>query len=159
MKSKSTKSPRNIQEMAVLPKRPLGKIGVEVTILGLGGEGVLRTFNQEEEAVSLINRAIDLGITYFESARAYSGSESYYGMALSTTATDHQEPHPHPNPPPEGEGILWGFFPTWGRFYRFFSLSWKFFQSLPLQGGDQPFDFAQGREPVEREGDGVYMSL
>jgi len=65
-----------------LPKRQLGKTGVEVTILGLGGEGILRTFGQEQEAVSLIQRAIDLGITYFESARAYSGSESYYGMAL-----------------------------------------------------------------------------
>ena len=65
-----------------LPKRQLGKTGVEVTILGLGGEGILRTFGQEKEAVPLINRAIDLGITYFESARAYSGSESYYGMAL-----------------------------------------------------------------------------
>src|SRR4030043_530823 len=65
-----------------LQKRPLGKTGVEVTILGLGGEGALRTFGQEDEAVSLIQRAIDLGVTYFESARAYSGSESYYGMAL-----------------------------------------------------------------------------
>jgi predicted aldo/keto reductase-like oxidoreductase len=53
-----------------------------VTILGLGGEGILRTFGQEQEAISLIQRAIDLGITYFESARAYAGSESYYGMAL-----------------------------------------------------------------------------
>jgi aryl-alcohol dehydrogenase-like predicted oxidoreductase len=66
----------------VLPKRPLGKTGVEVTILGLGGEGILRTFGQEEEAIPVIERAIDLGITYFESARAYAGSESYYGMAL-----------------------------------------------------------------------------
>jgi len=65
-----------------LQKRPLGKTGVEVTILGLGGEGALRTFGREDEAVSLIQRAIDLGVTYFESARAYSGSESYYGMAL-----------------------------------------------------------------------------
>ena len=29
----------------------------------------------------LINRDIDLGIKYFESARAYSGSDSYYGLA------------------------------------------------------------------------------
>jgi aryl-alcohol dehydrogenase-like predicted oxidoreductase len=71
-----------IKEGGVLPKRPLGKTGVEVTILGLGGEGILRTFGQEQESVPLIHRAIDLGITYFESARAYSGSESYYGMAL-----------------------------------------------------------------------------
>lgn len=65
-----------------IPKRKLGKTGVDVTILGLGGEGVLRTYGYEREAYELINRAIDLGINYFESARAYSGSESYYGRSL-----------------------------------------------------------------------------
>jgi predicted aldo/keto reductase-like oxidoreductase len=63
-------------------KRKLGRTGAEVTILGLGGEGVLRTYGYEREAYELINRAIDMGINYFESARAYSGSESYYGGAL-----------------------------------------------------------------------------
>jgi len=47
-----------------IPKRKLGRTGVEVTILGLGGEGVLRTFGFEREAYALINRALDLGITY-----------------------------------------------------------------------------------------------
>jgi predicted aldo/keto reductase-like oxidoreductase len=75
-------------EVVGLAKRPLGKTGVEVTILGMGGEGILRTFGQEQETVSLINRAIDLGITYFESARAYAGSESYYGMALKERRRD-----------------------------------------------------------------------
>ncbi len=65
-----------------IPKRKLGKTGVDVTILGLGGEGVLRTVGYEREAEDLIHRAIDLGINYFESARAYSGSESYYGRSL-----------------------------------------------------------------------------
>jgi aryl-alcohol dehydrogenase-like predicted oxidoreductase len=65
-----------------IPKRRLGKTEVEVTILGLGGEGVLRTYGRETEAYELINRAIDRGITYCESARAYSGSEAYYGKAL-----------------------------------------------------------------------------
>jgi aryl-alcohol dehydrogenase-like predicted oxidoreductase len=65
-----------------ISKRRLGKTGVDVTILGLGGEGVLRTFGFEPQAYELINRAIDLGVSYFESARAYSGSESYYGRAL-----------------------------------------------------------------------------
>jgi len=69
-------------EKEVFPKRPLGNTGERVSILGLGGEGVLRSFDREKEAVSLIQRAIDLGITYFESARAYAGSESYYGKAL-----------------------------------------------------------------------------
>ena len=66
-----------------LPKRKLGKTGAEVTILGLGGEGILRTFGYEAAAVQLINRAIDLGVNYCESARAYAGSESYYGLALN----------------------------------------------------------------------------
>jgi aryl-alcohol dehydrogenase-like predicted oxidoreductase len=65
-----------------IPKRRLGKTGTDVTILGLGGEGILRTTGYEREAYDLINKAIDLGITYLESARAYSGSESYYGKAL-----------------------------------------------------------------------------
>jgi aryl-alcohol dehydrogenase-like predicted oxidoreductase len=66
----------------MLPKRRLGKTGIDVSILGLGGEGVLRTYGREHEAYALINRALDLGISYCESARAYSGSEAYYGQAL-----------------------------------------------------------------------------
>ena len=65
-----------------IPKRRLGKTGIDVTVLGLGGEGVLRTYGHDDEAYELINRALDLGITYCESARAYSGSEAYYGKAL-----------------------------------------------------------------------------
>lgn len=65
-----------------IQKRILGKTGYEATIMGLGGEGVLRTFGYDRDAYTLINRAIDLGINYFESARAYSGSETYYGASL-----------------------------------------------------------------------------
>lgn len=65
-----------------IPTRKLGKTGVDVTILGLGGEGVLRTYGHDKDAYRLINTALDLGITYCESARAYSGSEAYYGLAL-----------------------------------------------------------------------------
>ena len=71
-----------------IPVRTLGKTDMEVAILGLGGEGVLRTFGHDREARALINRAIDLGINYFESARAYSGSEEYYGRALKERRKD-----------------------------------------------------------------------
>ena len=71
-----------------IPKRVLGRTGREVTILGLGGEGVLRSFGRDREASALINRALDLGLTYCESARAYSGSESYYGKALKERRRD-----------------------------------------------------------------------
>ena len=69
-----------------IPKRRLGRTGEEVTILGLGGEGILRTTGYERDASMLINRAIDLGITYFESARAYEDSEVYYGHSLKRFA-------------------------------------------------------------------------
>lgn len=53
-----------------------------MTRLGLGGEGVLRTFGYETEAHALIEAALARGITYLESARAYQGSERYYGAVL-----------------------------------------------------------------------------
>jgi aryl-alcohol dehydrogenase-like predicted oxidoreductase len=51
-------------------------------MLGLGGEGVLRTFGYEREARAMVAAALEAGITYFESARAYSGSEAYLGNIL-----------------------------------------------------------------------------
>ncbi len=65
-----------------IPRRRLGKTGESVTIIGLGGEGVLRSWGQEKKAVELIHGALDMGVNYMESARAYEGSESYYGKAL-----------------------------------------------------------------------------
>ena len=62
--------------------RPLGKTGVTPTIFGLGGEGVLRTFGYDRQASDVIHAALDEGVTYFDSARAYAGSERYYGAAL-----------------------------------------------------------------------------
>jgi aryl-alcohol dehydrogenase-like predicted oxidoreductase len=72
----------------IIPLRILGRTGVKVTSIGLGGEGILRTFNHDRDAYALINKAIDLGINYLESARAYAGSESYYGMALKERRKD-----------------------------------------------------------------------
>ncbi|NDD27696.1 MAG: aldo/keto reductase [Proteobacteria bacterium] len=67
-----------------IPTRPLGRTGVDVSIFGLGGEGVLRTFGREREARAVIDRALEQGVTYFDSARAYAGSEGYYGAALGS---------------------------------------------------------------------------
>src|SRR3954452_19345833 len=65
-----------------LPRRRLGKTGREVTLFGLGGEGVLRTVGREREAVAVINRALDQGVSYCDTAPAYAGSLDYYGAAL-----------------------------------------------------------------------------
>lgn len=56
-----------------------GRTDREVTIVGLGGEGILRTYGQENGAQAVIREAIEQGITYFDSARVYAGSEGYYG--------------------------------------------------------------------------------
>jgi aryl-alcohol dehydrogenase-like predicted oxidoreductase len=65
-----------------LPQRSLGRTGHQATILGLGGEGILRTQGEEKGAQAVIEAALDAGIRYFESARAYAGSEAYLGKGL-----------------------------------------------------------------------------
>lgn len=67
---------------AELPTRPLGRTGWKVTLLGLGGEGVLRTTGRMREAVPVIRRALELGINYFDTAPAYQQSQDYLGEGL-----------------------------------------------------------------------------
>lgn len=66
----------------MIAARALGSTGVTVTELGLGGEGVLRSHNREREAVATIDRALELGVRYFDTAPAYAGSMDYLGAAL-----------------------------------------------------------------------------
>ena len=51
----------------------------QVTVVGLGGEGVLRTYGQGNQAREVIQEAVAQGITYFDSGRVYAESELYYG--------------------------------------------------------------------------------
>jgi len=51
--------------------RPLGKTGHMVGIYSLGGQATIETPGKEELAVEIINRAIDLGINYIDTAAAY----------------------------------------------------------------------------------------
>lgn len=65
-----------------LPQRVLGRTGRPVSIFGLGGEGVLRTHGRGPEAAAVIHAALDAGVTYCDTAPAYSSSQDYYGAAL-----------------------------------------------------------------------------
>jgi aryl-alcohol dehydrogenase-like predicted oxidoreductase len=65
-----------------IPRRLLGNTGCEVSQFGLGGEGVLRTHGRMAEAVAVIHRALDQGVTYCDTSPAYAGSIDYYGAAL-----------------------------------------------------------------------------
>ena len=59
--------------------RLFGKSGPAISQVGLGGEGVLRTYGRGQEARAVIEEAAEQGINYFDTAPAYSGSQSYYG--------------------------------------------------------------------------------
>jgi aryl-alcohol dehydrogenase-like predicted oxidoreductase len=63
--------------------RTFGRGGPSITAVGLGGEGVLRTYGRTEAARAVIQEAVEQGITYFDSARAYAGSQGYYGTIWS----------------------------------------------------------------------------
>jgi predicted aldo/keto reductase-like oxidoreductase len=54
-----------------IPTRPLGKTGREVTIYGLGGLFTTSMPDRHEEAVAIVNRAIDLGINYIDTSAWY----------------------------------------------------------------------------------------
>jgi uncharacterized protein len=68
-----TVSGKGVQEnkrtkMAV---RPLGKTGYMVGIYSLGGQAAIETPGKEDLSVQIVNRAIDLGINYIDTAAAY----------------------------------------------------------------------------------------
>lgn len=65
--------------MSMLPEVAFSTQNHKVTRVGLGGEGVLRTFGREAEAREVILSALNQGITYFDTAPAYSGSQNYLG--------------------------------------------------------------------------------
>src|SRR3989442_2780671 len=65
-----------------IPTRPLGRTGHQATLFALGGEGVLRTHDRMAEAGAVIQRALDCGVNYCDTAPAYSSSMDYYGAAL-----------------------------------------------------------------------------
>src|SRR5947209_7652283 len=52
---------------AKLPQRTFGKTGVKVPILGLGTVAV-GNLTDAKAAVALLNKAIDLGVTYIDTA-------------------------------------------------------------------------------------------
>src|SRR5580658_2862160 len=66
-----------------VPKRPLGKTGVQVSALGVGGYHLGSTQDQQE-ANELVAKALDAGITFFDNAWDYHDglSEERLGIAL-----------------------------------------------------------------------------
>jgi predicted aldo/keto reductase-like oxidoreductase len=62
-----------------LPMRPLGKTGVQVSMLGLGGFHVGQVAS-DEESIGLIRRAIDNGLTFMDNCWDYNEGQSEIRM-------------------------------------------------------------------------------
>ena len=60
--------------------RKLGSTGMEVSVIGLGG--VQLGSSDTEYAVKVVRKALELGVNYFDTARAYWDSEIKLGTAL-----------------------------------------------------------------------------
>jgi predicted aldo/keto reductase-like oxidoreductase len=60
--------------------KTLGKTGLEVSIIGLGGIPIQRV--TQEESIEIIKECKNKGINFIDTARAYSVSEGYIGSAL-----------------------------------------------------------------------------
>ena len=82
MLTTATQSSTSSSTYPPIPRRLLGKTGCEVSQFGLGGEGVLRTHGRMTEAVAVIHRALDQGVTYCDTSPAYASSVDYYGASL-----------------------------------------------------------------------------
>jgi len=60
--------------------RPLGNTGINVSVIGMGG--VQLNSSTPDYAVRIVQRALDLGVNYIDTARAYGDSEIKVGIAL-----------------------------------------------------------------------------
>ncbi|NLW44035.1 MAG: aldo/keto reductase [Syntrophomonadaceae bacterium] len=60
--------------------RQLGKTGLWVSVIGFGGIPIQRV--DDQTAMQLVNRALNLGINFFDTARGYTDSEAKLGLVL-----------------------------------------------------------------------------
>ncbi|MDH5315062.1 MAG: aldo/keto reductase [Gemmatimonadota bacterium] len=71
---------------AGMAERPLGRTGHRVRLFSLGGQATLEKAGTRDESVAIINRAIDLGVNYIDTAAAYGRgiSQTYIGEVMAT---------------------------------------------------------------------------
>jgi predicted aldo/keto reductase-like oxidoreductase len=73
-------------KVETLPSRLLGRTGANVSILAFGCGSRFLMYQDEDKALAALNRALDLGITYLDTAYAYGDgkSESRVGQVMAT---------------------------------------------------------------------------
>ena len=71
-----------------LERRPLGKTGLQVSVLGLGGSEVGYQDVPQKTVDAIIARALDLGVNMIDTAECYADSEQLIGRALGQRRKD-----------------------------------------------------------------------
>jgi predicted aldo/keto reductase-like oxidoreductase len=80
LEKKQNENPFNARTYSAMPTRSLGKTGFKVGILSLGGQATLEMPGTEEESEKIINRAIDLGVNYIDTAVSYGRGQSHLNI-------------------------------------------------------------------------------
>jgi len=70
------------QDDYLIPRRKLGRTEMMVSIFGLGGAFTVSREHKQEEAVNIVNRALDMGVNYIDTAPTYGSSERNIGEAI-----------------------------------------------------------------------------
>jgi aryl-alcohol dehydrogenase-like predicted oxidoreductase len=69
--------PLNPSTTDAMPTRNLGRTGYRVGLFSLGGQAAIEQANNEAVAVPLIERGLDLGVNYIDTAAQYGGGERW----------------------------------------------------------------------------------
>jgi predicted aldo/keto reductase-like oxidoreductase len=69
-----------------IPSRKLGRTGIRVPIIGFGSGSRFLMYEEEDKALEALSRAIDLGITYIDTAHAYGEGRSEERIGRLMTA-------------------------------------------------------------------------
>lgn len=59
-----------------MPTRILGRTGLKVSVLAFGSGSRFMMYEQEDKALEALNKALDLGITYVDTAHSYGAGKS-----------------------------------------------------------------------------------
>jgi aryl-alcohol dehydrogenase-like predicted oxidoreductase len=85
----SSQKAENMHYVALsTPKRSLGNTKIQTSALGFGAGHIGGTNMTENEAGTILNRAVDLGVTLIDTARGYGMSEERIGRHLSYRRKD-----------------------------------------------------------------------
>jgi aryl-alcohol dehydrogenase-like predicted oxidoreductase len=74
------------ETIPAMSDRPLGRTGHQVPLFSLGGQATIEKHGTRDESLAIINRALDLGVNYIDTAAAYGRgiSQTYIGEVMAT---------------------------------------------------------------------------